>query len=155
MTSRENTPTSTQDDHAPEAGAEVVRGPSHAGETGGPGLASDDLATPAEAGAEPDPATPVIAEPDPATTAGGHDDPMVTVRMRVRRAPNFGRFIGVGFVLGLVLGVLFERYWPLIAGIEGASPYAPASEAAFFAAVFGLTGALLAALVAIVLDLRS
>lgn len=150
VTSRDDIPASTQDDHAPEVGAKgASSGPSPAGDAADSGLASDDLAGPGATDAG------VVAESAPATTADVHDDPMVTVRMRVRRAPNFGRFIGVGFVLGLVLGVLFNRYWPVIAGIEGASPYAPASEAAFFAAIFGLTGALIAALVAIFLDLRS
>ena len=83
------------------------------------------------------------------------DDPVVTVRMRVRRAPNFSAFIATGAVLGMIVGFLFDQFWPAIAGIEGASPYAPATEASFFAAVVGLFGGLIGALVAIWLDKRS
>lgn len=147
MTSRDQAPSATsptsEAESAPESAPDAAlhaAGPrgTHGSAAGGAQLGRDDVRT---------------DHPAQAPLAAG--EPQATVRMRVRRAPRFGRFIVAGFVVGFVLGVLFDLYWPAIAGIEAESPYMPLSETAFFASLFGLTGALVAAIVAVILDRRS
>lgn len=89
------------------------------------------------------------------------DDPMVDLRLRVRRAPNFARFIIVGFVLGVLLGGVIDLVGPSLWGAgtsamqQGGVDYSAGSGLAFLAAVCGLFGALVAAIVAVILDRRS
>ncbi len=62
-----------------------------------------------------------------------------------RRRPRFGRFIGTGAVLGIVLGIVIS--------FASMNPqgYSDRTAAGFLAAFFGLIGALVAAIVAVLL----
>lgn len=69
-------------------------------------------------------------------------------RSRVRRAPNFGRFMIVGGFIGFVLG--------LVLGSRGdAGEVSTGSAMGFMAVLLGAVGVLLAAVVAVLLDRRS
>lgn len=75
--------------------------------------------------------------------------PGAPVRYRFRRAPRFGPFLLTGAVVGVVTGVLVDLLGPAAPGVDSTSALA------FFAVVGGLVGALLAALVAVLLDRRT
>lgn len=90
----------------------------------------------------------------PASDRSAGDDQMVDLRLRVRRAPRFGRFILAGFVLGMIVGGLFDLLGPA-GSLSGAVAYSDASGTAFLAAVCGLVGGVAGAIVAVLLDRRS
>lgn len=76
------------------------------------------------------------------------DEPPEVVLHPVRRAPNFVRFMVVGGLIGVVLGLIF--------GATGDSGgYAPSTAMSLFAVVFGAVGVGIACVVALVLDSRS
>lgn len=68
--------------------------------------------------------------------------------VRVRRRPNFLRFMLTGAMLGLVSGYLVDQL-----GTDAAR-YGPLTSFAFFGLGFAALGALLGALVAVLLDRR-
>ena len=108
---------------------------------------------------------PETADHETAAPEPTGDEQMVQVRLRVRRAPNFARFIIVGFVIGVLVGGLVDLLGPLLWGVPpapgfnnetgGGVQYGMAAGTAFLAAVCGLVGGLVGAIVAVVLDRRS
>ena len=64
------------------------------------------------------------------------------------RTPNYLRFIVTGAILGFVAGAVFS-----LVG-ESAPDYSSGAQVAFFGVIFGGIGALLAALLAVLLERR-
>jgi hypothetical protein len=78
---------------------------------------------------------------DPGAYAG-------SVRSAPRRTPNYLRFIVSGAILGFIVGAVFS-----LSG-EGAVNYSTGSELGYFGVMFGGLGALLAGLLAVLLERR-
>jgi hypothetical protein len=70
------------------------------------------------------------------------------VRPAPPRTPNYLRFIVTGAIVGFVLGAVFS-----LVG-ESAPDYSSGSQIAFFGVMFGGIGALLAGLLAVLLERR-
>ena len=70
------------------------------------------------------------------------------VRPAPPRTPNYLRFIVTGAILGFVVGAVFS-----LVG-EGAPDYSSGSQIAFFGVMFAGIGALLAGLLAVLLERR-
>jgi hypothetical protein len=70
------------------------------------------------------------------------------VRPAPPRTPNYLRFIVTGAVVGLVVGAIFS-----LVG-EPAADYSAGSQIAFFGVIFAGLGALLAGLLAVLLERR-
>jgi MFS family permease len=70
------------------------------------------------------------------------------VRPAPPRTPNYLRFIVTGAILGFVVGAVFS-----LVG-EAAPDYSSASQIAFFGVMFAGIGALLAGLLAVLLERR-
>ncbi|MEI2776329.1 MAG: hypothetical protein V9G19_10245 [Tetrasphaera sp.] len=64
---------------------------------------------------------------------------------RGRREPRFGAFLGTGAVIGLVIGVVIAYVGP------DAPDYGQRTELGFMGVFFGLLGALIAGVVAVVI----
>lgn len=115
--------------------------------------AGDLAGEPAHADQTPD------AADAPASESG--QEPTVDLRLRVRRAPNFARFIIAGFVVGVLLGAVVDLLGPSLWGAgtsamqQAGVDYSAGSATLFVAAVCGLLGGLGGAIVAVLLDRRS
>ncbi len=70
------------------------------------------------------------------------------VRSAPPRTPNYLRFIVSGAVIGFIIGAVFS-----LSG-EGAVNYSTGSELGYFGVMFGGLGALLAGLVAVLMERR-
>ncbi len=70
------------------------------------------------------------------------------VRSAPPRTPNYLRFIVSGAIVGFVAGAIFA-----LSG-DGAGNYSTGSELGYFGVMFGGIGALLAALLAVLLERR-
>lgn len=99
-------------------------------------------------GADDRPPAAGSAWPEPATPTQAELESLATPATR-RRAPRFGRFIGVGVALGLLAG--------LVVGFVDAGADDPNGGVALLMAGIGLTfvGALVGALLAVIADARS
>ncbi len=93
---------------------------------------------------EPEPARPA-EEPEPARPAE-EPEPARPVEVRLRRAPRYRVFIGVGAVLGAVLGVV------LAVTRGGDALFSAATVTGYLAAIGLLVGALLGGVVAVLAD---
>lgn len=114
------------------------------------------MATRDETQHAPAPDTPADIE-----TPEDEHDPIVDLRLKVRRAPNFPRFIIAGFVVGVLLGGLIDLLGPSLWGAgtstmqQAGIDYGSLSDLMFLAAVCGLLGGVAGAAVAVLLDRRS
>lgn len=81
----------------------------------------------------------------PAGQGGERRQPRV-VRRRVRRAPDFRRFIITGAIVGLIVGVIIANTGP------DAQGYSARTGAALIGGVLAALGALVGAIVALVLE---
>ncbi|SNV26038.1 Uncharacterised protein [Dermatophilus congolensis] len=101
-----------------------------------------------------DKSTDASGQPVPQPVTASRQDPMITARMRVRRSPRYGRFIGVGFICGMLIGLLLDFYAPIWTGgaSGGAVQYSDTSMTMFVVAVIGLVGAFLGCVLALALD---
>ncbi|WGW12438.1 hypothetical protein LWF01_01315 [Saxibacter everestensis] len=72
------------------------------------------------------------------------------IEVRVRRAPKYGVFVGAGVLLGVVAALLVVGLGPDVS-LQN-DEYSPTSMFALLGLGFGIAGALLGGLVAIVLD---
>ncbi len=98
--------------------------------------------------AEPEPAPAPSAVPRPAPTSTSTST-STAARATLRRAPRFGRFAGVGILLGAVLAALAALLGP---------PGTTLGRGAIFLLLFlalGSLGALVGSLLAVVADRRS
>ncbi len=86
--------------------------------------------------------TPDQPDPRPADPATG---PQIG---RVRRAPRYGSFVVTGAIVGIVLAVVVSYAW------SSASEFSQNSVVGYVAATLGLIGALLGAVLAVLLDRR-
>jgi hypothetical protein len=113
-------------------------------------MASDD--TPGTASSTPEPIQPerAQAEPDQPATApqGEKTRPAVTERrvITVRRAPRYVPFLILGGLVGMAAAAAVAF------GIEADDTYDPNSVFGFFMILFGAGGAVLGAVVALLLD---
>jgi hypothetical protein len=71
-----------------------------------------------------------------------------SVRSAPPRTPNYLRFIVSGAIIGFIVGAVFS-----LSG-EGAVNYSTGSELGYFGVMFGGLGALLAGLLAVLLERR-
>lgn len=108
-----------------------------------------------QAGAESDLTADVEAHaPD---TASEHERPLGRPgdRLRVRRSVNFPAFLLTGAFVGFVLGGLIDFLGPTAVDPQTGAPlYTSTSAFSTLAVMFALAGALIAAIVALVLDRR-
>ena len=84
--------------------------------------------------------------PEPANEPSGEDLERVAVPARVRRAPRFGRFVGMGGGLAAATGVLCGLLLPNSTGVGRGM------VAIVVGLGFGLFGAAISALIAVLLD---
>lgn len=82
-----------------------------------------------------------------ATGASADQDPLPT-QLRLRKAPRYRRFGLTGAVFGVVVGVA------LALSFTAASNYSMQTIAGYFAAIFGLIGAVLGLGVAVLIERR-
>jgi di/tricarboxylate transporter len=80
--------------------------------------------------------------------AARQDEPGEPVRLRMRRAPKYRAFGLTGVIVGVVIGLVlaFSR--------EAGADYSQQTIAGYFAASFGLVGALIGLGLAVVADRR-
>jgi hypothetical protein len=113
----------------------------------GQGAATDKAVDP---GVEPRPdAGSGDGEPDRAVDpAGAAADRVSGTQLRLRRAPRYGAFGLTGMIFGVVAGVV------LALSFTAASNYSMQTIAGYFAAIFGLVGALSGLGVAVLIERR-
>ncbi len=107
---------------------------------------------PDDAVAPPDDA--VAPSEDPSAAAAAAPE---TERVRVRRAPRFGSFVGVGILIGALLGVILGGITASDLGGSGQVTFLDGSGTARLigALALGLVGALIGASLALLADRRS
>jgi hypothetical protein len=80
----------------------------------------------------------------------GPERPEGAVEVRLRRAPRYGPFIATGVVVGVLLGVVVA----LVGGSARADGLSAGSLVRYFAAIFGLLGAVAGAAAALLVERR-
>lgn len=76
-------------------------------------------------------------------------------RLRIRRSVNYPAFLITGAILGFIVGGLIELFGPSAQLTDaGEAIYTPASTFSYIGVLFAMAGALLGAVVALVLDRR-
>jgi integral membrane sensor domain MASE1 len=87
---------------------------------------------------------------EPGKDTGAQRDPdLPPLWLQVRSRPNFGAFIGTGAALGVILGLVLDRFGPNTPQVEALS------STAFFVVLGAFVGGLLGAVVAVLVDRRN